>query len=154
MTKSFHFFVFGLLILTLTSSASSQADAPPGAMKLLPRYIHKTERGIDTRVGSISKPDGLTIKYDIGRLAGQYANPYSKNEYVWYKEQIVGGQKVVCVLTKQKQIIATFTDSSANFFATVETEEDVVDFLLMVLTFEAPESSPPSPRRRTRRTTP
>src|SRR5438309_1303373 len=49
---------------------------PPGNMKLLPGYVHEARRGIDSRVGVIYKKDGLSISYDIGRMAGVYAEEY------------------------------------------------------------------------------
>ena len=74
-------FVTFLLILATSSLGSGQATKPltsqessagtPGGIQLLEGYRHTKLRGIDTSVGTISNPGGLTINYDIGVLAGE-----------------------------------------------------------------------------------
>jgi hypothetical protein len=107
---------------------------PPGSIKLLPRYTHQPLRGIDTLVGKISREDGLTIQYDIGTLAGNYAMA-QKDEAVWFKEHVINGQTVQMAFSKSKELTVTFTNGPANFFATVKSEEDLADVLLMLATY-------------------
>ncbi len=109
-------------------------DKPPGSIKLLPGYSHQALRGIDTRVGKISRKDGLTIQYDIGTLAGNYAEA-RKDEAVWFKVQVLNGQTVHVAFTNDKTLYVTFTNGPANFYATVKTEEDLADVLLMLSTY-------------------
>jgi hypothetical protein len=138
-----------ILILILSASYSfaqtktlvlpSPTPPPaPGNIKLLPDYTHESKQGIDSAVGIISKKDGLTISYDIGRMAGNYVGSvYSREKpnLVWLKTQKINNQEVVILYLKNGNVYATFQDSNANFFATVKTDEELTDFLLMIMTY-------------------
>jgi hypothetical protein len=141
MTKSL--LAIAMLLVSSSSFASlAQRDLPPGRIKLLPGYQHKRLQGIDTRVGRIWKDGGLDIKYDIGFLAGDYADPKNMKEYTWFKQQSIGGHLVHCALDKSNTLVVSFPDSSANFMAAVKSQGDVADMLLMILTYQ------PEARRR------
>lgn len=115
---------------------------PPGNIKLLPGYIHETKRGIDSRVGEINKKGGLTIRYDIGDMAGNYAESFyarEKQNVIWIKNQKINNQDTIIVLLKDGSIYATFTTLSANFMSNVKTNEDLTDFLLMIMTYGTPD---------------
>jgi hypothetical protein len=141
MTKTL--LAISILLLSFVSfAATTQKDPPPGGIKLLPGYQHKTLQGIDTWVGKIWKEGGLEIKYDIGFLAGDYADPKNSGQFVWYKEQLIGGRRVHCALYKSNSLVVSFPDSSANFMAQVNSQEDIADVLMMVLTYR------PAARRR------
>jgi hypothetical protein len=114
-----------------------QSPPPPGGIKLLDGYVHIQERGIDTWVGRIKKEGGLDILYDIGRLAGEYVRfCLIDQSCVWYKEQQLKGGLVKIALTKDGEIIATFPKTTANFIAEVKSQEDIADFLIMILTYD------------------
>jgi hypothetical protein len=59
----------------------------------------------------------------------------------WFKRQVVG-REVWLGLTKEGQIIATFPNDSANFYAQTRSAEDIADFLLIVLTYGVSEVAP------------
>ena len=136
MKNSIVAIVIVLLLCWALAPAAGQQDSPPGSIKLLPGYQHKTLQGIDTSVGKIWKDGGIEIQYDIGRLAGDYANPKYPERYVWHREQSIGGRRVHSALDKRNTLIVSFPDTSANFMAEVKSHEDIVDMLLMVLTYE------------------
>jgi hypothetical protein len=135
--KSFSFGCSLVFFLALTALAQ-QTDPTPGEIKLLPGYNHKTGQGLDSRVGRIWKEDGLKIEYDIGELAGDYATckscGWTKGE-VWRKQQVINGAPVICVFTKQRRLVISFPKAHANFYATVATDDQLSDMLLMVLTY-------------------
>jgi hypothetical protein len=135
MKKTLFVYVLIALFALPACSQIAKADPPPGKMQLLPGYTHKSEQGIDTRVGKIFKNGGITINYDIGELAGLYTSPDGKDEYEWYKEQKMNTQTVRIALTKKRELRVTFVEATVNFFGTVPTEQDLADALLMVLTF-------------------
>lgn len=112
-------------------------NAPaPGNIKLLEGYRHVRKRGIDTSVGEISKPGGITIRYDNGLLAGRVAGSYCGNgQCLWYKRQQVNGKDLWIGLTKDGRILATFPEDYANFYAQTTSPENVADFLMMILTY-------------------
>ena len=144
MTKKIPLFVLAFCLFILSASAQNQiprkrdnAIPPPGGIKLLSGYVHTPDRGIDTTVGRIKKEGGLDIKYDIGVLAGEYVKHCQwNNTCVWYKEQQLNAGLVKIALQSNEIIVATFPRTTANFYAKVRTEEDIADFLLMILTFD------------------
>lgn len=110
---------------------------PPGNIQLLDGYTHKVLQGVDTSVGEISKPGGMTIHYDNGRLAGFYARKCGEGGCLWYKRQLINGREVWLSLSKEGRIVATFPKEHANFLAQTKSPEDIADFLLIVLTYRA-----------------
>ena len=127
------------LLLSLVCQLSASTDDPPGSIRLLPGYVHKHGWGIDSSVGTIAKKGGLEIHYDIGAMAGNYADcgklcGWTDNE-VWRKKQVVDDQEVICVFTRKKMMVISFPKATANFYATIHSEEDIADMLFMVLTF-------------------
>ena len=122
-----------MLLCGVLGSAQG-ADDPPGSIKLLTGYTHQRLRGIDTQVGKISRKDGLTIQYDIGELAGNYA-AQRKSDAAWFKEQVIDGRTVQVALSKDRQLTVTFTKGPANFVATLKSDEDLAEVLLMLCTY-------------------
>ena len=111
---------------------------PPGNIKMLSGYVHKQGQGIDTRVGKIFKENGLKIEYDIGGLAGNYAlGAYTnkKEKVIWFKIQETNGYEVLLAYLKDGSIYATFPEDDANFIADIKTNEDLADFLIMIMTY-------------------
>lgn len=141
----FHHVATLVAILAMGIGAVALAAEPdnptPGGIKLLSGYKHKKLQGIDTRVGEFSKEGGLSIKYDIGRLAGNYAKSQAKEEPLWHKEQVIGGRPVHLTLAKDKTLFVTLPEANANFYGTAKSEEDIADILLMVLSY-APNEKP------------
>ena len=128
-----------LLAPTSVSTAQTESTPVPGSIKLLPGYHYQKEHGIDSQVGKIWKQGGIEIYHDIGALAGNYADcklcGWTDGE-MWRKKQVVNGQESIIVLTKSKRVIVVFPESKANFYATIRTEEDMADMLLMLCTFQ------------------
>jgi hypothetical protein len=135
-------FLFCLFILSASAQdqmlkQTPKSSPPPGGIRLLTGYVHIQDRGIDTRVGRIRKEGGLDIRYDIGPLAGEYVNRcLSNNTCLWYKEQQLRGGLVKVALRNDGIIFATFPTTTANFYALVRSQEDIADFLLMILTYD------------------
>ena len=119
--------------------AASQEVPPPGAIKLLPGYHHRVTQGVDSRTGLIWKEGGAQIRYDIGEMAGSYTEcswcGWTKDE-LWRKKQVLNGKEVVCVFTKKRRLIVSFPDERANFYATIRTQAELADMLLMIFTFD------------------
>ena len=127
-----------ITLFTLPAHSQSQkVDPPPGKIELLPGYQHKRVQEIDTIVGHIWKEGGITISYDIGRLAGIYVLPGQKTQFKWYREQKIDNQTVRIALTKEHQLRVTFVEANANFIAIFQKEEDLADALLMILTYRS-----------------
>lgn len=128
-----------LLVELATSSAAGDEPPAPGGINLLPGYHHYLGQGIDSKIGRIWKERGLTIHYDIGELAGDYTEcghscGWTEGE-VWRREQILQGQRIICVFTKRRRLVISFPQVHANFYGTVRTDMELTDMLLMVFTF-------------------
>ena len=150
-------FVFGLELVKETDYAvlyeldpDSWPPPPshptPAGISLLPGYEHVPVRGIDTLVGEITNEDSLTIRYDIGELAGNYATG-RPNERVWLQSQDQGDRTLDIALRANQTLVVTFTrtftrtpggreqKSYANFYAEVQDDEDIAEMLMMVLAY-------------------
>ena len=123
-----------------TPSGIAEPDPVPGAMKLLPGYKHTKDPDNAQLTGNVWKERGLDIYYDIGAVGSVAAT--RKAKALWYKEQVVNGRVVQLALTvfpnKNRELFISVSEGSdrfANFHAKVQSEEDVADMLLMVLTY-------------------
>jgi hypothetical protein len=129
-------------------AAQDAARPPPGNIKLLPGYVHEPKQGFDSIVGLIEKKGGLTIMYEIGRVAkpgalalGGDFSDRAKNlkeiQRQWYKEQTIAGQAVHIAMAKDGGLYVSFPESGVNFSVMIKTAEDVADALLMILSYQA-----------------
>jgi len=126
----------GLLLapLLLAATCMAQSEAPPGNIRLLPGYLHQRGQGFDSKVGTIARREGLTIEYDIGPMAGDYTDRKWDGE-IWRKNQIINGHPIVVVFTKANLLVISFPGRNANFLATIRSDSEMADMLLMVLTY-------------------
>jgi hypothetical protein len=119
-------------------------EDPPGGITLLPGYQHLRGRGVDSRVGMISNGRGFEIRYDIGTMAGNRAS--NPRDRVWLKTQVLGGNQVQISFSTDRVLNVTFpatpgvrgpgSSLPANFYAKVTSDEDVVDLLLMAMSYK------------------
>jgi hypothetical protein len=118
------------------------AERNLSSIRLLPDYTIQHRWGDDTYVGSISRPNGLDIRIDIGTLAGFWADPTNTDKHIWVFRQIVRGHTVFIGLrpfgeTKSEKLLCvTFPDGVVNFFAVVRSDLEIAEMLSMVLTYE------------------
>ena len=136
-----------LSLVLCSSLAMAQEGRPaPGAIKLLPGYVHEPKQGFDSIVGTISKKGGLEINYDIGRVAkpgglalgGDFSDRPKltpKETLQWYKEQVVQGQEVHLAYGKDNLLQVSYPAHGVNFSAKVTKPEDLADALLIILSF-------------------
>jgi hypothetical protein len=120
------------------------AQEPPGGIMLLPGYQHQRGRGIDSRVGTISNGRGFEIRYDIGTMAGNRAS--NPRDRVWFKTQVLGGNQVQISFSTDRILTVTFPATPgvrgpgsplpANFYAKVSSDEDIVDLMLMAMSYK------------------
>jgi hypothetical protein len=136
--------VFLIAIGMLANTAA--ANDPPGKMELLPGYKHEPLQGIDSIVGKVSNPMGLSIQYEIGRvrkpgefgLGGDFtdqAKAVPEADRRWYREHRIGGQSVHIALSKENSLSVSYPDTGVNFHVTVKSSEDLTDALLMILSY-------------------
>jgi hypothetical protein len=106
-----------------------------------------TTAGLD---GQMASANGrLIVNYDIGGNAGTRMSDQriSACKCIWYKEQVIHGHlaRIGLVETKAgRELAVTIFDTvqrfgwkyPANFWATVQGDEDVADTLLIALSYE------------------
>ena len=133
--------VFALIttasVLSCVSRSAAQ-DIPEvlQGMRLLPDYRLQPLQGMDSIVGQISKPDGLTIRYEIGRIpkpgrvgmGGDFSDqplliPAARRE--WYKEQTIGGEPVHVGLYQRETTTGFLSESWDQFYDCGENKRTV-----------------------------
>jgi hypothetical protein len=104
MTKSRFLFISAALALACCSLFASEmpaGDQPYGGVRLLEGYKYKRSGGGgDTINGLIYKDNGLSIEFESGLSEGYAADPKKKDQYTWYREQVVNGHKIMVALTR------------------------------------------------------
>jgi len=143
-TSKAFFLVAAVLVLTLTVRSSSAQDQnvnqptsnPPSPLALLPGYKIQISGGIDSSAGKIWKAGGLTIDVEFCCGFGNKAESFDKRQVLWREDQTIGGQPVVCVFTKSRELIVSYSRRSANFRAKIRNQKDLSEMLLMVLTYD------------------
>ena len=147
-----------LILLLIFTCPALASDCPIGGIRLLAGYKCKSWSGTDTSNGAIYKDGGLYIEYEYGLQEGQAARPDRRNDFIWYKEQIVNHRLVRIALAKPG--VGTSWEAEAkrsrslsniliitiplgdweahaiNFYAEVQSQEEMADMLLMVLTYD------------------
>ena len=138
-----------LLLAATTASSTLAADSQIGGMRLLPGYVHQPLQGFDSIVGKITKKGGLVISYEIGgipkpgglQLGGQFSDRPKrtpKNQLRWYREQIVNGQPVHLAYRKDNYLLVSYPKKGMNLSVKLSTTEEMVEALLMILTYPNP----------------
>jgi hypothetical protein len=133
-------------------SAYSHSGEGPGQMKLLPGYVAGLPQGencVDTECGSIWNPQGLTIHYDIGGLAGQglESHPPQDKEYLWFGEAHINDQPVryaVFIFGGKGSLVVCYPLAYANFDVEVRNEGEIRTALKMLLTYRGGSVKPRS----------
>jgi len=141
--------VKGLIGDPAADNPRNASPAGPGGMRLLPGYTHKPLQGIDSVVGRVVKDAGWIISYEIGRVSkpgrprmgGDFsdrAKRMPKTKVRWYREQTVNGQPVHMALSKSDTLLVSFPTKGMNFHTTIRSSEQLVDAMLMILTYPQP----------------
>lgn len=111
------------------------------AMTLLPGYTLRHQQGDDTYTGRIEKEGGLSIGIDIGGLSGLWANPAQPQKHIWvYQLKRSDGDVFVGMRRlnegDKRMICTTYPNGMVNFYAEVDSESEIAEFLLMTLSFK------------------
>ena len=139
-------FSISLAAMTTLASAEDSPKPPPFGIRLLPGYVHEPKQGFDSVVGVISKKDGLTIMYEIGRVAkpgglalgGDFSDRPKQlrpEQREWYKEQVLGGKQMHVAMAKDQSLYVSFPESGINFSVVTKSTDELTDALLMICTY-------------------
>lgn len=137
-----------LCSLCAVTGFAEVADLNVGTVQLLEGWTQKRTGTKDSEMGQITRPDGrLIVNYDIGFLAGTHMSEQRKAECIWFKEQMIHGNRAIIGLVKTKEareLVVTLLGPDirepfkypANFWATVQNDEDITDVLLVALSYK------------------
>lgn len=152
-----HAFITLVLFLAPLGQLSGSEDDFSG-IKLLDGYSAKRGSAIDAVAWTIQGKSGLVIHFEAGPSEGCAVDLKNREKYQWYREQTVNGRTTFLALIKPglktdadldaernlppgNILLVTFPlggsrDHAANFVAKVANSEEMVDVLLMALTFD------------------
>ena len=151
-----------LIVVCLLVLPAAAQKRTFGNIRLLEGYKSEQGPGVDALIGLIARDGGLTIHFESGLQQGYWADPKERRKYIWYREQVVNGHRVMLALTEPgvgtvwkpekprspkngKVLMITFPgtfgpDDATNFWAEVTNEQEIADMMLMVLTFDPSKS--------------
>ena len=75
-------------------------DQSFGGIRLLDGYRVKKGWAVDAATWSIFREGGLLIEFEVGMNEGLWADAKEKDKYLWYREHVVNGHKVMLALIK------------------------------------------------------
>jgi hypothetical protein len=152
-----------LVFLVLLTPQLSGSDQAIGGIKLLDGYRIRKDWAVDASSWRIEKPGGLIIHFEAGYSEGFIVDANDRSKYAWFREQTINGNKVLLALVKPGMkkdpdldkernlppgnvLLVTFplpggTAHAANFVGKIANSEEMVDMLLMVMTFDPSKGS-------------
>jgi hypothetical protein len=140
------FFLFAVSARTTAQNqARKKCESGKSAFQLLPGYKVEVGWGIDSWGAKISKDGGVTIELSQGLHVGVEADSVDQNDIAWREEQVVNGQRVICVYTKSNDLIVSNRVQAANFRGHIRNQQNLTEMLLMVLTYDQVHGYPVEP---------
>lgn len=145
-------------LVFIVASISAQSP-PPGGIRLLNGYEYEERDtlGVLSASGTIYRENGLLIEFEEGMSQGYAADPADRARYAWFKERTANGGKVYVALIKKgvksvwepdkprskefgNILLVTYPlgdikNHAINFNAEILSDEELVDALMMILTF-------------------
>ncbi|MGB2626292.1 MAG: hypothetical protein WAK20_05855 [Candidatus Acidiferrum sp.] len=150
--------VIFLVLFIVTGSTGIADEESIGGINLLPGYHVKKLPGVDVTARTIEKPGGIIIHFEAGPSEGLAVSPQKNREYAWSRKQSINGHLVLLALTrpgvksgpdldKERNLppgnilmvsypLGGQPDHAANFIGKVANSEEMIDMLLMTLTFD------------------
>lgn len=124
-----------LCVLTVPAAIGLADDLKLDNLPELPaHWKNEPMQGIDSRVGRFTSDEkDLVIRYDIGKLAGEYASPKHHPNRKWLRSGRLAGSSFRYLLDEDDTLYVTFPDEGpANFWAKVGGQDDI-DYVVELL---------------------
>jgi len=147
-----------LMLLVAACDLAFASESSFGGVQLLDGYSAKRGSAVDAVVWTIQGKSGLIIHFESGPSEGRVVDLKDKEKYAWYREQTMNGRTVPLALVKPglktdpdldaernlppgNILLVTFPlgghrDHAANFVGKIANQDEMMDMLLMVLTFD------------------
>lgn len=130
--------LFLATVLCCLAAAGCTPDAGPPNVDVLPdlpdHWRNVPGQGIDSNVGAFESGElDLKIHYDIGRLAGAYADADNHPNHQWLKEAKRDGAFYRYLLAADNTLFITFPDEGpANFYAQARDDDEITYVMELV----------------------
>ncbi len=130
---------------TAQNQARHKCESPKSMLQLLAGYKVDVGWGIDSWGAKISKDGGVTIEFFQGLHVGVEADSIDQKDVAWREEQVVNGQRLICVYTNSNDLIVSNRMQAVNFRGHIRNQQDLTEMLLMVLTYDPVHGYPVEP---------
>tara|TARA_R110002096_G_scaffold374692_2_gene568405 strand:+ start:587 stop:1147 length:561 start_codon:yes stop_codon:yes gene_type:complete len=144
-----------LLVCSFLSLKAEEQRLPGshGTVNLPEGYEYVPQQGIDSIVGLFQRKEAM-VSFDLGPMAGVYADTtrlrFKGDETVTVirnRGAKIDGRKVEIFVYSRggaNRAIVSYPNTLANFFCEYQNEGDLVDFLLLALSYKpAPKQAEP-----------
>jgi hypothetical protein len=137
------YLVFATAFLLLTAESDAKTiDIGVGTVEIPKACRNELDMGLDSLVGKIECPGGLTINFDIGYLAGCYCDencdPTRKTHpgFTFGRAQSELEGMSVCLQSSEYEEVLIANFVHVNFWAKVKSKKHVSTFFLIVASFD------------------
>ena len=137
--------VFSFVALTVPAIATTY-DVGYGTIEASDDFTFKRTGTKDSFRGTLTrKIDGFTITFDVGAMAGTHMHKGKQAKCTYFREHSIGGFPATTGIEKVsnvRQIVTTVNydlktrRSPANFWAAIQKDSDIADFLLIATTYK------------------
>jgi len=125
---------------------TAQGKKTLAMVRLLPGYKFQIVPGFEGNAGGrIWKEGGPKIEFSIGCCFDDATQSTGRDDVLWKEEQVVNGQTFICAYTKSRELLMSFPKQFGHFRAKVQSQKDLSEVLLMVLTFDVEHGYPVDP---------
>jgi hypothetical protein len=126
--------------VAVVENADPIADLGVATVELPKGFVHRIRRGIDSRCGWVVSGDGkLWISYDIGHLAGVYAESVKEGDIVTSNTEKANGLTALIVVAADgwKRVTISFPKGGpANFIAGVQSDDQIEIVRKLAMSFK------------------
>lgn len=138
IAKAYILLFVALTMRPASAQSAGTAQGPNPARSpviLLSGYKLQVVKGIDTFGAVIWKERGAEIHFEQGAYIPDPIASEKVSHILWKQEQVIDGKKVQSMYTKSHQLVVSFPELHADFFATIHSRQELAEMLLMVVTY-------------------
>jgi hypothetical protein len=126
---------------------AAQGKKTRAMVRLLPGYKFQIVPGFEgNAAGTLWKEGGPKIEFTLGCCFDDATQSTRREDVLWKEEQVVNGRTFICAYTKSRELLMSFPKQFGYFRAKVQSQRDLSEVLLMVLTFDLEHGYPVDPR--------
>ena len=145
--------ITAFLILLIGHAATADVcDVRYGTFEAPEGFTFRHTGTKDSFKGTLTRtPDGFTITFDIGHMAGTHMGESRQGDCTFYRAHRINGIPAFTGIQRSasgRKITTTIydpkrTEAPANFWAEITKDSDIAEFLLIVSTYTPKTKEPP-----------